>query len=1174
MDSSGADRNLLFGLLALQNGLIDQLQLVAAFQAWTLQKDRPLADHLVDSGALDADQRGVIDSMVGLHVKKHGGSTAGSLAALPTSVLAARELARLEDPDLDDSLAGLPTLGARADSSSDRTLDLEVGPAQDGSIVLAGIGAGMKTIISRVVLHETDHDSGDGARRPHARAGRYQLLGEIARGGMGLVLRGRDPDLGRDLALKILLDQHRDRSDLVDRFVEEAQICGQLQHPGVVPVYDLGTLADHRPFFTMKLVKGQTLAALLTERGAEPDLPRFLSIFEAICQTMAYAHSRGVIHRDLKPSNVMVGSFGEVQVMDWGLAKVLPKDGPKKDQVEAAANQTVVATFRIAADSDLSQTGSVLGTPSYMAPEQARGETDSIDRRADVFALGSILCEILTGAPAFPRGSAVDVLRLAARADTAAALDRLEHSGTEVELQFLTRDCLAPLARDRPADAGVVAERVTAYLAGVQDRLRAAELSRATESARAHEAEVKAAAERQARRLTAALAATVLVAGTLVGAGWRWIELQRLERVQVASARVNAALQGAIRLRGLAQGAAVGDMGAWELAFGAAEKARALLEPGVDPAMRKQVQDLEAELAVERRRAESVAVAADLDRQLMDRLVDIRSAEADDRGGWRTDAAYADAFREAGLDVSALSPDEAAKRIRDRPPAIATAVATSIDDWAAVRRERRKNRAGAAALSTLASALDPDPWRLGLRRALDLPDQAARLEALRGLAKATPFESLGPVSLDLLGRALKDAGDPVGAEALLRRAQQSHPDDVWINYDLARALEKLSRREDAIRYYMAARALRPETAHELAHALGDEGERQEEIAVFQDLKRLRPGGGRHLGCLGRALLGQGRLQEARTTLEAAAEANREAIRKSPDDAYAHFSLGFALFMQGKLDDAIAEYRTAIRIQPEDATFHNNLSEALGKQGKLDDAIAEHRIAIRIQPDFALAHNTLGHILSGVKHDHAAAAAEFREAIRLQPEFAPFHDNLGFALQQQGKLDDAIAEYRIAARLLPDLADAHMGLGEIFEFQGKREDAIAEYRTASQIQPNLADAHNGVARTILKKPDCSDSERTEAIEHTRRAVALRPNDPSFHTTLALAEYRSGHWAESIAAAEQSIALTKDVDASNAFILAMALWQKGDKDRSRSFFEQAVSVDEKERSRECRPARVLA
>jgi hypothetical protein len=160
------------------------------------------------------------------------------------------------------------------------------------------------------------------------RSGRYQLLGEIARGGMGAILRGRDGDLGRDLAVKVLLEAHKDKPELIRRFVEEAQIGGQLQHPGVVPIYDIGTFADRRPFFTMKLVKGQTLAYLLQGRKDPADgLPRYLSIFEQVCQTMAYAHARGVIHRDLKPSNIMVGGFGEVQIMDWGLAKVLPRGG-------------------------------------------------------------------------------------------------------------------------------------------------------------------------------------------------------------------------------------------------------------------------------------------------------------------------------------------------------------------------------------------------------------------------------------------------------------------------------------------------------------------------------------------------------------------------------------------------------------------------------------------------------------------------------------------------------------------------------------------------------------------------------------------------------------------------------------------------------------------------------
>ena len=263
------------------------------------------------------------------------------------------------------------------------------------------------------------------------RPGRLQLLGEIARGGMGAVLKGRDPDIGRDLAVKVLLESHRDKPELIRRFIEEAQIGGQLQHPGIVPIYELGAFADRRPYFAMKLVKGRTLSSLLDERpDPARDLPRFLSIFEAVCQTMAYAHARGVIHRDLKPSNIMVGSFGEVQVMDWGLAKVLPQGGAADDASAGKTKDrdTVIATARSGsdADSDLSRAGSVMGTPSYMAPEQARGEVDRLDERCDVFALGSILCEILTGEPAFTGRSSGEIQRKASRGELKDALDRLD----------------------------------------------------------------------------------------------------------------------------------------------------------------------------------------------------------------------------------------------------------------------------------------------------------------------------------------------------------------------------------------------------------------------------------------------------------------------------------------------------------------------------------------------------------------------------------------------------------------------------------------------------------------------------------------------------------------------------------------------------------------------------
>ncbi len=346
--------------------------------------------------------------------------------------------------------------------------------------------------VPKIFLH--DPDSGDGASPlvkpasrempvPGDRPGRLQLLGEIARGGMGAVLKGRDPDLGRDLAVKVLLESHRDRPDLIRRFIEEAQIGGQLQHPGIVPIYELGAFADRRPYFAMKLVKGRTLTGLLVERGdGAHDLPRFLSIFESVCQTIAYAHARGVIHRDLKPSNIMVGSFGQVQVMDWGLAKVLPQGGAADDVSAGKTRErdTVIATARSGgeSDSDLSKAGSVMGTPSYMAPEQARGEVERLDERCDVFALGSILCEILTGEPAFVGRSSGEIQRKASRGELQDAVSRLEASGSEGELIALAKDCLGGELEDRPRHAGEVASRINAYRTGVEERLRLAEIAR------------------------------------------------------------------------------------------------------------------------------------------------------------------------------------------------------------------------------------------------------------------------------------------------------------------------------------------------------------------------------------------------------------------------------------------------------------------------------------------------------------------------------------------------------------------------------------------------------------------------------------------------------------------------------------------------------------------------
>jgi serine/threonine-protein kinase len=349
---------------------------------------------------------------------------------------------------------------------------------------------------------------------PPVRLGRYEVNGELGQGGMGRVLCGRDPDLHRDVAVKVMRgDQHAD-ADLRRRFLAEAQIAAQLQHPGVAPVYELGTAADGSPYFAMKVVRGSTLAELLAARsGPADELVYFVSLFERVCQAVAYAHSRGVVHRDLKPGNVMVGEFGEVLVLDWGLAKVL----------EAGPCGTVRTVRTLSGD--VSADLRILGTPGYLAPEQARGDTDGVDARADVFGLGAILCEMLTGQPPFagPRHVA---LGQAMQGQLDGACARLDACGADADLVRLARACLALAPADRPADATEVAAQVAAYREESAARARRAEAERVA-------AEAHAAAARLRQRRAAVLAVVALAAlAAVVGLTWRMLagRLEREER--------------------------------------------------------------------------------------------------------------------------------------------------------------------------------------------------------------------------------------------------------------------------------------------------------------------------------------------------------------------------------------------------------------------------------------------------------------------------------------------------------------------------------------------------------------------------------------------------------------------------------------------------------------------
>lgn len=284
---------------------------------------------------------------------------------------------------------------------------------------------------------------------------------------MGVILQGWDAVTGRHVAVKILRETHVGNEILVRRFLREARINARLEHPGIIPVHDIAEPDAARPWFAMRLVQGETLAHQLHRRkNTLSEIPRLLRIFEKICHAVGYAHSRKVIHRDLKPGNIMVGQHGIVKVMDWGLAKVL-NDPEFADDLPGMSGDASVPTLMLpdeAMSAVETQYGTILGTLAYLPPEQARGALDQIDERADVFSLGAMLCEILTGHPPYTGPSINHVYLKAAEARVDEAWTRLEQCPADQSLVDLTKSCLSPRFADRPANAGAVAEAVTAWL--------------------------------------------------------------------------------------------------------------------------------------------------------------------------------------------------------------------------------------------------------------------------------------------------------------------------------------------------------------------------------------------------------------------------------------------------------------------------------------------------------------------------------------------------------------------------------------------------------------------------------------------------------------------------------------------------------------------------------------
>jgi tetratricopeptide (TPR) repeat protein len=452
----------------------------------------------------------------------------------------------LEPPgsDLEATIATNPAcqnLADTLDAGLSPTLaeELPFGTGNARQRVLENLALSME--VPLVMLTDAMETTGDpiarlkSAEMPQRDLGsRYHLEGEIARGGMGIIYRATDTVLGREVAVKVLQEKYAPQSGAAVRFFSEARITGQLQHPSIPPVHDLGTLADGRPFLAMKLIKGQTLDELLKARpDPSAERGRFVAAFEQICQALAYAHSHGVIHRDLKPSNVMVGAFGEILVMDWGLAKLLGEENPATVDALAEAQTWARREISLTESGSQTQAGSMVGTPAFIAPEQAVGHVERVNERADVFGLGALLAVILTGEPPYVGTTFESVRVQAVRGELKDCFARLDASGAEPELVALGKKCLAFDPADRPADAGVVAQAVDRLRAAADERARHAELERVRVEGEQATAAARSAEQRKRRRL--ALGAVAALALAAVGGLTAVLAVQRRANADLAA---------------------------------------------------------------------------------------------------------------------------------------------------------------------------------------------------------------------------------------------------------------------------------------------------------------------------------------------------------------------------------------------------------------------------------------------------------------------------------------------------------------------------------------------------------------------------------------------------------------------------------------------------------------
>jgi serine/threonine protein kinase/Tfp pilus assembly protein PilF len=700
--------------------------------------------------------------------------------------------------------------------------------------------------------------------------GPYRLLEQIGEGGFGVVfLAEQTQPVRRKVALKVL-KPGMDTRQVVARFEAERQALALMDHPNIAQVFDGGETPGGRPYFVMELVKGVPITAYCDQSQLTPE--ERLELFIHVCQAVQHAHQKGIIHRDLKPSNVLVTMHDRavVKVIDFGTAKAIDRQLTEKTM-----------------STDFDQ---MIGTPLYMSPEQAQMSGLDVDTRTDIYALGVLLYELLTGTTPFDkerfREAGYDELRRIIREEEpprpSTRLSTLGQAAATVsvqrqsdpkrlsqlfqgELDWIVMKCLEKDRDRRYESSSALAADVERYL-GDEPVLACppSAVYRLGKLARRHKAALTIAC-------VLAVAALVTLAG--VGGSVGWALRDREARTQATEEAASAALAVSKRLQA---------RGSWKEAREAVRRAGGLLARGQgNESLARQVRQQMADLGM----VETLENLC-LGMRVRGSVDDQRQADCD----------YAKAFREYGIDVEAVEPSVAINLLK--ASAIRGELASALDNWALACRDIRKQHGLTwQRLLSLADAIDPDPERRAIRDAWKRGDR----KALAGLADSAAPALLQVPNVDLMADALDKTGATERAVALLKKAQQHQPGDFWINYLLCfyLGLQKSPQADEELRFAQAAVALRSDNA--MAHNL--------------------------LGAV---------LHKRRAVDEAIAEFQR-AITLLPGYTDAHANLGCALAKKGKLDEAIACYHKALALNSEYANAHGGLGLTLMRQGQFGQA---------------------------------------------------------------------------------------------------------------------------------------------------------------------------------------------------------------------------------------------